>query len=90
MIGALVTLITPFLAFADNNFGRNILVLFGLGFLVDLSAGWLLGLTNLFLALEMLAIFLYQRDLRLRIRVKIILGIIFSLGYLYVSRRVFF
>lgn len=90
MFGALVSLITPFLAFQEKDFSRNILALFAVGFLADLTAGWLMGLTNLFLALEMLAIFLYQRNLRLRIRVKAVLGIIFSLIYLYVSRRIFF
>jgi len=90
MFGFLVPLVAPFFAFSEENLMRNFFLLFVLGFLVDLVSGWQIGLTNFFLGGEIFAMMLYQRNLRLRIRIKVIFGTIFAVVYFYVTRRIFF
>lgn len=88
MLGVIYSFLIPFCDIAGTNFYRDIFILSVLALISDVVSGHTIGLGLLILTLELSIIIIYDRLLRLRIRVKIIFGLIFSLLYFYVIRRI--
>ena len=89
MIGAITCLLVPSLTKDAIDTGRNYLILFLWGVLIDLMAGTTLGLTSVFFILELAISILFSRKIKIGLFEKLVIGVPSAIVYFYVSRRYF-